>query len=290
LYEIGIQIPTVNAFAKFFTSCLNENTRTVYFAQEKMARLSLKSTQRSYSSFGNWNSFAYANIAAAVESSYSTVFKNKQGQVSGQLKRFNDIFNDLNKAKKYIHDDPNKSKLFFARGHLCANANQPLETWRKATFFYLNHVPQWQKLNQGSWLAVENHVRKLSNTGNYVITTGGHDQLQIENAGISMVANNLMQAPKYMWKLVQDASNPAQGVAFVIRNFPYPNNFPNLCNDNMNYCQKVFGNKYNTADNGFLTCCSVTGLKNAIHYDPRVHKIATSPRKMHLEVLFPTSF
>lgn len=50
---------------------------------------------------------------------------------------------------------------YFARGHLNPNANQPLKTWSKATYHYINQVPQWQVFNNGLWKAVEGFVRDI---------------------------------------------------------------------------------------------------------------------------------
>jgi DNA/RNA endonuclease G (NUC1) len=281
-YEIGIMVPGANTFVKFFTICFNEQTKSVFFSQEKISKASLVSVQKSHSSFSSWNDFGHGNLAAQINDAYSTVY-NKKGKVSGQMKRFVDLFKgDVKKAEKYINKDANKSKLFFARGHLSANANQPFETWRKATYAYINHVPQWQKINQGSWIAVENHVRKLSKGMDIFVTTGGHGELEIENIKVSMVANNLVQIPKYMWKIVEIKGKPNNGMGFVIRNFPFKNSIPDLCNDRAQYCAKNF-KKYTNVNGGFLTCCSVAALKKAIGYDPKIH--FNSPRKTFVEIL-----
>lgn len=270
-YEIGIQIPGALAFVKFFRICFNENTESVYFSQQKISKSSLEYPQKSYLKCKTWNNFGYRSSEAQIKDAYSIVY-GTSANPSGQLKRFQKIFGgNLTKAKEYINSDPKHSQLYLARGHLSAHVDQPFDIWRKATYALLNQVPQWHKINGGSWVAVENHVRKMSTTADIFVTTGGHDQLEIENEKISLLNGNCMQVPKYIWKIVESNDKTGDEMAFTIRNFPYENNFPDLCNDRQQYCSNNFKQEYFNISAGFLTCCSVAALKKAIGYDPKIH-------------------
>lgn len=49
-----------------------------------------------------------------------------------------------------------------ARGHLSPDADQYFMQGQLATYFYVNAVPQFQSINGGNWVTVENNVRKLA--------------------------------------------------------------------------------------------------------------------------------
>ncbi|KAG5676405.1 hypothetical protein PVAND_006243 [Polypedilum vanderplanki] len=208
LYHIGIQVPTQkDQFAILYYSCQNNETHSVYFAQEFINQGRLNGVMLSGKTFA-WDKFGYGKISVPLESNNKITY-GSDNNPTGQLRRFKEIFNeDLNKAKRYINFEPKKSELYLAKGHLCPHANQPFDTWRKATYFYLNHVPQWQKINNGAWSAVEGYVRSLTTYRNLIITTGGYDQLIIENHATSMVNLNNVTIPKYVWKIIQNNHNP----------------------------------------------------------------------------------
>lgn len=56
-----------------------------------------------------------------------------------------------------------KSVSYLARGHLTPNKDATMPYFMRSTFFYENAVPQWQSINSGNWLRVENAARKKAN-------------------------------------------------------------------------------------------------------------------------------
>lgn len=57
---------------------------------------------------------------------------------------------------------PESGSQYIARGHLMANMDGALHTYQRATFMYVNVMPQFQSNNQGNWLTVEKAVRRFA--------------------------------------------------------------------------------------------------------------------------------
>ncbi|KAG4072508.1 hypothetical protein HA402_004597 [Bradysia odoriphaga] len=76
------------------------------------------------------------------------------------------------------------SNSFLARGHLTPDADFVFPSAQWSTYFYLNTCPQFQTVNAGNWLGVENLARKLAQHYDVEmeIFTGGYDNLKLENA------------------------------------------------------------------------------------------------------------
>jgi DNA/RNA endonuclease G (NUC1) len=54
------------------------------------------------------------------------------------------------------------SKDFLARGHLAPAGDFALGAWQVLTYFYINAAPQWQSINDASWLTLEKFIRKMA--------------------------------------------------------------------------------------------------------------------------------
>ena len=71
-------------------------------------------------------------------------------------------------AEHYIQG----GELYLARGHLAPNADFIFDSWRDATFHYVNAAPQWQSFNGGpgpsstsparNWATLEDNCRLLA--------------------------------------------------------------------------------------------------------------------------------
>lgn len=66
-------------------------------------------------------------------------------------------------AEKYIEET---SDVFMARGHLAAKADFIYGSQQRATFYFVNAAPQWQKFNALNWVAVEDGSRNLASDRN----------------------------------------------------------------------------------------------------------------------------
>lgn len=51
---------------------------------------------------------------------------------------------------------------YLSRGHLSPDADFLLGTWQDLSYFYINTAPQWQTINAGNWLRLENLIRNFA--------------------------------------------------------------------------------------------------------------------------------
>ncbi|KAL7051153.1 hypothetical protein ACKWTF_004357 [Chironomus riparius] len=156
---------------------------------------------------------------------------------------------------------------YLSKGHINPSADHPFQSWTKATYFYLNHLPQWQQLNQGVWLKIENFVRNESKTKDLVIFTGGHGVYSFRGQNLYIVDKyRRVEVPKFIWKLV---ITPRTSIAFVIMNTKSDSQRdPRMCSDRDLECLsfKGFDDYINKEDAGFLSCCNEESLYKMIGY------------------------
>ena len=239
-----------------YSVCRDVNTETTLYAKHNIYRVSLVNRMDSKPTF-SWNSSGFSDLVR------------------------NNVANEYlqtTQAVNFARIGLNPNRDYFARGHLNPNADHPFQTWMKATYFYMNQVPQWQNyLNNGVWKQVENKVRLLTNGDNLVVYTGGHGQFIFRNAnGITynfcMISDiehrSHIIVPKFIWKFVVTSTT---SFAFVIMNDPFATvRDPQMCSDRDNYCQQTFHLNMNRRDRGFVSCCSIGHLTRMIGYDPTV--------------------
>lgn len=176
---------------------------------------------------------------------------------TNQLKRFKEIFGDIDKVEEYLN------KTYLARGHLSPDGDMVFASWQWSTYYYINVIPQWQSINNGNWKHIENAVRTKAAQlkRNLVVFTGGFDVLKIDNKKISLEADGL-EVPKWSWKVVKDSVN-GNGIAFVTYNNPFAQNVNNLCTDICN------GNGWDWKErkdysNGYTICCDVSDIMRTV--------------------------
>ncbi|KAL7017609.1 hypothetical protein ACKWTF_010455 [Chironomus riparius] len=199
--------------------------------------------------------------------------------------------NTADNVKKYYNDT--NEKAFFkkinlntddrlSKGHLNPNGDQPFQSWKKATYFYLNQVPQWQVFNQNPWENIEFNVKKQSDKADLIVFTGGHGQFKIGARDVFM--SNItgpddtvlrIQVPKLIWKLFFNVET-RHCLAFVIMNYNFGSDAfekrdPEMCSDRDDECKnlddKRLKNNINNVNAGFLSCCSYKELIKMIKYE-----------------------
>ncbi|KAG8237895.1 hypothetical protein J437_LFUL017043, partial [Ladona fulva] len=162
---------------------------------------------------------------------------------------------------------------FLSKGHLCPSADFNIQTWRDATFHYINAVPQWQAFNGGNWKDLEDSVKIKSRTPtprDLVIYTGAHEVLKLPDVNknptriflLNATQNsNSLAVPEKMWKIVLDEQKK-EGVAFVLLNIPFNPKYPipdptPLCPD---VCDEITWVQWTDRKNGTkgkIYCCTV---------------------------------
>lgn len=182
---------------------------------------------------------------------------------ANQLIRLTALLGSEQQAAKFIY--PNS---FFARGHLSPDADGIFRSWQFSTYFYTNAAPQFQVVNAGNWLRVENAARSKagSSQADLIIFTGNQGILTLPHLDgreipISLESGGI-EVPKWFWKIIK---NPAtnQGIALVTLNNPFATSVESLCSD---VCGSFGWANVNFADysKGYTYCCTVQTLMAAV--------------------------
>lgn len=189
---------------------------------------------------------------------------------ASQLTRFTTLLGSAIEAAKYIN-----SKSFLSRGHLAPDGDGIFRSWQFATYFYTNVAPEWQDVNAGNWLRVEDAARTIAAKlqENILIFTGVHDILSLPDVNGKSVPIILeaggIETPKWFWKIIKSTKSNS-GVALISLNNPFATVLPPtemLCPD---VCQATgWSNvQYNDFTKGFTYCCTVADLMKAVSSIP----------------------
>lgn len=200
---------------------------------------------------------------------------------AAQVTRFTTLLGTKDQAEKYVQVD----NIYLTKGHLTPRGDGIFQTWKHATFFYTNAVPQWNVINEGNWNNVESRVRNIASLlqEDVLVIQGTFDVLSLPEAGNkTTVSISLAEAgldvPLWMWKIVKSPSKNA-GIAFVTLNNPYATAQPAelLCTDvcdQYGWTEQVYKNF--TA--GFTYCCDPNDLIRMVPHAPyegRVKEVLT---------------
>ena len=130
-------------------------------------------------------------------------------------------------AQKYVEAT---SDIFLASGHLAAKADFIYGNEQRATFFFLNTCPQWQRFNAINWVAVEDGSRILASARNINLDvyTGSFGVMGLKDTSDKFVDIHLyvngnirqIPVPKLYYKLLHDKANDS-GVVLIGINNPH---------------------------------------------------------------------
>lgn len=199
------------------------------------------------------SSFKTSGTAGHVSPSTSYTQEN-------QLYRLADLLGSKEQAGKFIY--PNS---FLARGHLSPAADGIFRSWQLATFFFINVAPQWQVVNSGNWVRIENAARSKASSSqeNLIIFTGTEGILTLPHLDgreipISLEGQGNIEVPKWFWKIIKNPLTNS-GIALITLNNPFATSVDSLCSD---ICSSYGWDNINYSDysKGFTYCCSVESL------------------------------
>ncbi|XP_039955319.1 uncharacterized protein LOC120771409 [Bactrocera tryoni] len=244
-YEVGFQVNDV--FQSVFTICYDSENEHALYSRSLIngAAQSFKindSTRRAFRADGMRFSTSATN----------TLYTNKN-----QIARFKTLFGT---GQTFIN-----STSFLARGHLAPDADFVFSYEQLATYYYANCAPEWQVVNAGNWVRVENAVRKLASSyGSDLLTfTSTLDVLELENPSnnqlidIYLDKTEVIPAPKWYYKVVMHPNLPID-IVFVTWNNPFANVFSEVqfCT---NVCEKygLSSSYYEEASRGYTYCCEL---------------------------------
>lgn len=256
LFDIGFEVLGV-PFIKYFQSCYNDAKASVLYTEHELLGGSIDVAQIDNDRPG----FKVGELKTKVR--FSSVYTQ-----SSQRNRLATLLGSEEVAQRYI-----SSGSFFAKGHLTPDGDAVLDTWADATYFYINAAPEWQVINVGNWLRVENAARKVAARLNDTVRvfTGVYDVLQLPDADgrpvpITLAENSLLEAPKWFWKIVHHSGSDS-AIALVTLNNPFAARGEHLCPD---VCDRYgWGHKeFRELQRGFTYCCSVQELRKAIKFIP----------------------
>ncbi|KAL9704095.1 hypothetical protein quinque_007613 [Culex quinquefasciatus] len=265
LLKLGFDVEGVG-FLTYIESCYDRPEASVIYTKHVIPGAAIEhAIKEQYRP-----SFKVAGAAAHVSPATSYTQE-------AQLQRLSELLGSEDQAKKFIHGGSH----YLARGHLAPDADGIYRSWQWATFFYVNVAPQWQIVNAGNWLVVENLARaKAAQLGQDVIVYDGvHDILRLPHVDGTPVPITLeaggIRAPKWYWKIIVSSSSSRAGIAFVTNNDPFRTEMPAeelLCED---VCERYgwAGSSFENFERGYTYCCTVESLQAAIEDIPRDLKV-----------------
>ncbi|KAH8351865.1 hypothetical protein KR084_000283, partial [Drosophila pseudotakahashii] len=136
LYKVGFWF--LHTFMELYRSCYDATTMTADFSIHKV-----------YSSFMKRERSKTWQLDGLNTGAEEVLYKMDQIYA-----RFNFIFG---RRQDYIHTSRSTT---FDRGHLAPSADYTFSKFERATFKYLNAVPQHSKSNRGNWKDIEIWVRE----------------------------------------------------------------------------------------------------------------------------------
>lgn len=138
-----------------------------------------------------------------------------------------DIVGSYDLALKYIEET---SDVFLARGHMAAKADFIYGNEHRATFYFTNTMPQWQKFNALNWGAVEDGTRVLAaDRGiNLDVYSGTWGVIQLNDVGgvpreYHLYINNSprqIPVPKLYYRIVINRADDS-GIVLIGVNNPH---------------------------------------------------------------------
>uniref|UniRef100_A0A182PEJ3 DNA/RNA non-specific endonuclease/pyrophosphatase/phosphodiesterase domain-containing protein n=1 Tax=Anopheles epiroticus TaxID=199890 RepID=A0A182PEJ3_9DIPT len=166
-----------------------------------------------------------------------------------------------------------KKGLFFARGHLAAKSDFVFGAHQRASFWFMNVAPQWQRFNGFSWQRIETSVKAYvaANDLRLTVYTGTYGVLKLLDGNgdgqeiyLDFDANRdppgRVPAPALFYKVLLDEEHDA-GLAVVGVNNPYAT--PEEIASEYVVCEDVSGAvrwlrwDRNTIDDGYVYACDV---------------------------------
>jgi DNA/RNA endonuclease G (NUC1) len=235
-YQLGFKIPSVlNSFVLFADLCYDTTSGSTVLTKHTIYGKSISDRMPSTASnfrFDSLNLFVQAAIAYA----YTKV---------GQAARF-----------------PNRNigtgERYYAKGHLVPDSDGITKSQRDATYFYMNTVPQWQKINNGIWKRIENSIRAVAdqfenNLQVYTGTSGNQGNLTIVGVEI----------PLWMFKVVIQPAvfgNAKAGIVFLTLNDIDATQVPFTFQHCLDICDRhnwLMTSNRRDFSQGYTMCCAV---------------------------------
>ncbi|XP_053689492.1 uncharacterized protein LOC128738417 [Sabethes cyaneus] len=214
LVKVGFEMEAPR-FLQMYEVCFDENTLEPYFVKHGLSPWNIKHqpTKRP--------PFVQGDFYPGLKMSRLYSFEN-------QRRNLRKILGSSERADALL--DKQKD-LFLARGHLAAKADFMYSPHQRATFWFINVAPQWQKFNGYNWQRIETGVKEFVARRETPVTvyTGTYGVLELPDANGDMQKiymdvdpNNggRIPVPKVYYKILHDEQNDA-GIALIGVNNPH---------------------------------------------------------------------
>uniref|UniRef100_A0A1B0CL74 Endonuclease n=1 Tax=Lutzomyia longipalpis TaxID=7200 RepID=A0A1B0CL74_LUTLO len=238
VYKVGFPLPAGD-FHSIYQTCFDKKNLTPLYSFHVLnGQDHLKHTRGSFRTNG-----IYGKVN--IDKLYKT-----------QIEKFNKLFG----PKQTFFRRPLN---FLSRGHLSPEVDFTFRREQHATEMYINTAPQYQSINQGNWLRVENHVRDLAKVlqKDITVVTGILGILRLKSKKTEKeiyLGDDVIAVPAMFWKAVFDPQKQ-EAIVFVSSNNPHVKTFNPNCKD---VCaQAGFGNDnleyFSNYSIGLTICCKL---------------------------------
>ncbi|XP_058833559.1 uncharacterized protein LOC131691289 [Topomyia yanbarensis] len=213
LVKVGFEMEP--RFLKMYDVCFDENTLVPYFVKHSLSPWNVKHqpTKRPPFIQGDF----YPGLKMSKLYSFESQRKNLE-KILGSSDRVDAVLDK-------------KKDLFLARGHLAAKADFVFSPHQRATFWFMNVAPQWQKFNGFNWQRIETGVKDFIAHRKTPVTvyTGTYGVLELPDANGDMQKiymdvdpdnGGRVPVPKVYYKILHDETNDA-GIALIGVNNPH---------------------------------------------------------------------
>lgn len=176
-----------------------------------------------------------------------------------QLTVFENLFG---KNQNYIN-----TSMFLSRGHLTPDADFIFAYEQLSTYYYANVAPEFQSVNGGNWVRVENMARTLAADygTRFQVFTGYYDNLILGNRQIYLDQNQKIEVPKWFFKAIKNIETNAAIVVIALNNpFAKQRDIREFC---PNVCERASLNNKNFKNikRGYTFCCEVNTFTSVVN-------------------------
>ncbi|XP_050076253.1 uncharacterized protein LOC126563651 [Anopheles maculipalpis] len=252
LYDVGFNFKA-NSLIKYFQVCYNATKSSTIYREHRILGKAINHAQIN----NNRPAFKLGGVTSTVR--LASVYTQRH-----QQERFSTLLGSSAQAAKYIN-----STSYLAKGHLTPDGDAVLDSWAGATYFFINAAPEWQVVNGGNWLRVENAARKVSTQldDTVHVFSGVYDILQLPDkngnpVSLSLGDDGTVEVPKWLWKVVVHYPS-GKGIALISLNNPFAAKAETLCED---ICSRYgwHQKEFHDLRKGYTHCCSVPAAQKAI--------------------------
>ena len=211
IVDIGFNVQ--NRFMKTMSVCHNEQTEQNYYAKYQLSPKSVN-FQKAFArtDFRQGDFFPGKDMNAlysrATQRSTVAVIINSNTLAWNLIERTSDIF--------------------LARGHMAAKGDFIYGNQQRASFYFINASPQWQRFNALNWVAVEDGSRRLAANRDITLDvyTGTHGVMTLKDGdGIGQeifldINKKKVPVPKIFYKVLINRATKS-GIVLIGVNNPH---------------------------------------------------------------------